>query len=167
MDSIISTFHIDWHLMLAQLFNFTVVALVLWFFVFKPLNKVMADRGERIDRSLKEAEEISAKLKSAEEEKIEVLNEGRQQAQKIIQESKLLAENSQKKTIEETQEKVKKIVEESKKQIASGKQQMIKEVESHVVDLAILVSQQVLQKVTDKKIDKSLATEALKQIGKK
>src|SRR3989339_816931 len=146
MDSIISTFHIDWHLMLAQLF------------VFKPLNKVMADRGERIDRSLKEAEEISAKLKSAEEEKIEVLNEGRQQAQKIIQESKLLAENSQKKTIEETQEKVKKIVEESKKQIASGKQQMIKEVESHVVDLAILVSQQVLQKVTDKKIDKSLAT---------
>ncbi|MBN1779089.1 MAG: F0F1 ATP synthase subunit B [Candidatus Buchananbacteria bacterium] len=167
MDQIISTFHIDWHLMLAQLFNFVLVALVLWFFVFKPLNKIMAERGQKIEKSLQEAEEISAKLKSTEQQNAEIIANGHKEAQRIIQESKLTAENQQKKTVEETQIKVRQIVEESKKQIAQHKDQMIKEVEGRVVDLVVLASQQVLKKVTDKKIDKSLADTAVKAISKK
>jgi len=164
MESIITTFHIDWHLIVAQLINFGLVVVVLWWFALKPLTKVMAERTTKIENSLKQAEEIQQKLTAAETEKTAILKAGRQEAQTILAETKKLSEQQQQKTINETQAKVKKIVEESKQQIAQSQQQMLKEVKSQVADLVIAASQKVLADVSDKKIDQSLVANALKAL---
>ena len=64
MDSLISTFHIDWHLIVAQLVNFAVVILVLWRFALKPLGKLMDERGQTIAGGL-ENEEAGRSFESA------------------------------------------------------------------------------------------------------
>ena len=61
MDSLISTFHIDWHLIVAQLVNFAVVILVLWRFALKPLGKLMDERGQTIAGGLENAKKQGAK----------------------------------------------------------------------------------------------------------
>ena len=48
MDSIISTFHIDWKIIIAQAINFGVVFIVLYIFALKPLSKLMNERAEKI-----------------------------------------------------------------------------------------------------------------------
>lgn len=167
MDSIISTFHIDWKLMVAQLVNFGIVATVLWFFVFKPLNKIMAERTKTIEKSLSDAKAIESKLAATQQETAGIIKASRQDAQKIIQEAKILAEKQQAKTVEETQAKVKKIVEESKKQIALEKDKMVQSVQAEIADVVVLAAQQVLKDVSDKKIDKELVHKTLANIDAK
>ena len=55
MDSIISTFHIDWKIIIAQAVNFAIVLAVLYFFALKPLNKLMAERAEKIAKRVNDA----------------------------------------------------------------------------------------------------------------
>ena len=55
MDSLITTFHIDWKIIIAQAINFLIVFLVLYFFAIKPLKKLMAERVDKISKGLTDA----------------------------------------------------------------------------------------------------------------
>lgn len=68
MDSIISTFHIDWKIIVAQAINFGVVFVVLYIFALKPLSKLMAERSEKISKGINDAKESSQLLHKAAEE---------------------------------------------------------------------------------------------------
>ncbi|MDP2944107.1 MAG: ATP synthase F0 subunit B, partial [bacterium] len=80
MESLISTFHVDVRLLVAQLINFAIVFFVLYFFAFKPLVKVMADRSEKIDKSLKDADAIEKRLALTERERAEIIAAAKKQA---------------------------------------------------------------------------------------
>ena len=54
MDSIINTFHIDWKIIIAQAVNFGIVFVVLYIFALKPLNKLMAERAEKIKKGVED-----------------------------------------------------------------------------------------------------------------
>ena len=56
MDSLITTFHIDWKMIIAQLINFVVVFFVLYRYALKPLAKLMEERGTTIEDGLKNAD---------------------------------------------------------------------------------------------------------------
>lgn len=68
MDSIISTFHIDWKIIVAQAINFGVVFIVLYIFALKPLNKLMVERGEKIKKGVDDAKKSNELLQKASEE---------------------------------------------------------------------------------------------------
>ena len=68
MDSIISTFHIDWKIIIAQMINFGVVFVVLYIFALKPLSKLMTERGEKIETGISDAKKSSKLLQKAAEE---------------------------------------------------------------------------------------------------
>ena len=65
MDSIISTFHIDWKIIIAQMINFGVVFVVLYIFALKPLSKLMTERGEKIETGISDAKKSSKLLQKA------------------------------------------------------------------------------------------------------
>jgi F0F1-type ATP synthase membrane subunit b/b' len=44
MEELITTFHIDWKLMIAQIVNFGLVFALLYWLAAKPLSKLMKDR---------------------------------------------------------------------------------------------------------------------------
>ena len=66
MDSIISTFHIDWKIIIAQAINFGVVFVVLYIFALKPLSKLMAERSEKIKKGIDDAKKSDELLQKAE-----------------------------------------------------------------------------------------------------
>ncbi len=68
MDSIISTFHIDWKIIIAQAVNFAVVFTVLYIFALKPLSKLMKERSEKIQKGIADAKRSDEMLKQVEEE---------------------------------------------------------------------------------------------------
>src|SRR3989344_4408563 len=68
MDSIISTFHIDWKIIIAQMINFGVVFVVLYIYALKPLSKLMSERGEKIETGIKDAKKSGELLQKASEE---------------------------------------------------------------------------------------------------
>lgn len=68
MDSIISTFHIDWKIIIAQAINFGIVFVVLYIYALKPLGKLMKERGEKIETGIKDAKKSNELLQKATEE---------------------------------------------------------------------------------------------------
>jgi len=65
MESIISTFHIDWKIIIAQLVNFGIVFTVLYIYALKPLSKLMKERSEKISNGLEDAKKSSELLEKA------------------------------------------------------------------------------------------------------
>ncbi|OGY50640.1 MAG: ATP synthase F0 subunit B [Candidatus Buchananbacteria bacterium RIFCSPLOWO2_01_FULL_56_15] len=161
MESIITTFHIDWKLIIAQLVNFAIVVGVLWFFVLKPLTKVMAERTATIEKSLRDAEAVKQHLRRAEEEKQAVIREAQQSARQIIEAAKVTAVEQQKKTVAAARQEVEKVITEGKQQLRREQTQMVAEVKAEVAEVVALAAGKVLAGVMTKPIDRALAQQAL------
>jgi F-type H+-transporting ATPase subunit b len=67
MQQLLQQLGIDWHLLLSQAVNFFLLLVVLWYFVYKPLLKLMRDRRARIEEGLMKADEADKRLVEIEE----------------------------------------------------------------------------------------------------
>src|SRR3990167_6010494 len=110
MDAIISTFQIDWKIIIAQLVNFAIVVFVLWYFAFKPLAKKMTERTNKIEKSLQDASEIEKRLNLVGEENEKRIIASRKEAETIIQQGQLIAEKQKQEAVAKTKEEAAKVV---------------------------------------------------------
>src|SRR3989344_4294934 len=88
MDEFISTFHIDWKLMLAQAFNFGLVFLALYYLASKPLKKVIEERTNEIKTGLMDAKINKEVLEKTKEEYEQITRTARSEAHTIFESSK-------------------------------------------------------------------------------
>ena len=88
MDSLISTFHIDWHLIVAQAVNFAIVFAVLYWFALKPLGTLMEERKETIEKGLSDAKSNAQLLANTEKEYADALAKARQESAAIVASAK-------------------------------------------------------------------------------
>lgn len=167
MGEIITTFHLDWKIIIAQLVNFSIVVGVLWYFALKPLAKTMSQRTEKIEKSLEDAKKIEERLKAIQEEHEAQILTAKKEAAVLISQAKDLAEKQKQDTVQKTKDEVAKTVALAKTQIASEKEKMLDEVKSEVVELVALASGKILEQITDKKVDKAIIQSTLKDINKK
>jgi len=147
MESIISTFHIDWKIIIAQAVNFAIVFIVLYIFALKPLNKLMAERADKIKKGIddaKKSDELLQKAAKEYEENTVKLRKVSIDAQKELQKDleKLRAENLDriKKDNEEWTKKKNQQMEIDKKTLVEG-------AKKELASLVILATQKIM---TDK-----------------
>ena len=62
-NQLLSQLGIDWKLFLSQAVNFFILLVVLTFFVYKPLIKIIKQRNQKIKEGLDKAEEADVRLK--------------------------------------------------------------------------------------------------------
>jgi len=84
MDELISTFHIDWKLMIAQIVNFGLVLAILYWLAAKPLSKLMRDRTKEITDGLENAKKAETEVANANIKKEEIIREAKKDAKLII-----------------------------------------------------------------------------------
>ena len=164
MDSLISTFHLDLTLIIAQLINFAVVALVLWFFALKPLVKVMSERTRTIEKSLADAKKIEERLAKTEAEKRQIIDATKKEAANILDETNKKAEVNKKEMVEKAKFEIESLIAKGKQQISSDKEKMLVEVKAELADLVVAATQKVLGEALTKDVDKKVVEEAIKKI---
>ncbi len=144
MDSIISTFHIDWKIIIAQAINFVVVFVVLYIFALKPLGKLMAERAEKIKKGIddsKKADELMQKATEEYKENTIKLRKLSTDAQKELQKDleKLRAENL---------ERIKKDNDEWNKnrikQMEIDKKTLVESAKNELTSLAMLAAEKIM-----------------------
>ncbi len=84
MNELITTFHIDWKLMIAQIVNFGLVFIALYFIAAKPLSKLIKDRTKEITDGLDNAKKAEVDVANANLKKEEIVREAKVSAKKII-----------------------------------------------------------------------------------
>lgn len=144
MESLISTFHLDLKLFIAQLVNFSIVFAVLYFFAFKPLVKVMSERSEKIAKSLKDADEIEARLSATEVEQTDIINAAKKQANLIIETADKKGEERREEMLARAKEEIAAVINNEKEKLARQKDETLKEIKSEVADLVVLTVEKLL-----------------------
>lgn len=162
MESIISTFHIDWKIIIAQAINFGVVFVVLYIYALKPLSKLMAERSEKIARGIDDAKNNAEILGKTKEVQEETLVKARAEAQAIFQAGKKEAEIKRTEMLEKAKSDVAMIIESGKKTLEVEKNKMVEEARGEIVALAM----QATEKLLTTKIDKDFNGKTIKELEK-
>lgn len=160
MDSVISTFHIDWKLLIAQIFNFAIVFGVLYYFAIRPLFKVMRERSEKIEKSLSDAKSIEQKLKDIEADRDKIIASARGEAHKILEQTRAQASTAREESLVKTREEISRLINQEKENMRREKAQVFEELKKDVANLVVLG----MEKILGKRMDATREKEWLKKI---
>lgn len=144
MEGLVSTFHIDWKLILAQIFNFGLVFAALYLLAAKPLKKLIEDRTEEITTGLMNAKQNAEILVTTEKEYKEIVAKARTEADKIFKESKKEAIMKKNEMLEEARNEVQAMITTGKKSLEAEKVKMVAEAKKEIIDLVIKTTEKVV-----------------------
>lgn len=140
MEELISTFHIDWKLMIAQIVNFGIVFGLLYWLVSKPLSELMKNRTKEITDGLDNAKKAEAEVQNANIKKEEIIKEAKENAKQIIitsqTDGKEIIKESKDKAILEKEEIIKQAKIDAEKEKKNSDEQMRKEA-SELISLGV------------------------------
>jgi len=145
MESIISTFHIDWKIIIAQAVNFGVVFVVLYIFALKPLVKLMAERSEKIGKGLDDAKTSELLIEKTKQEYRDMIDKAKVEANKIWEEGKREAETNKVLMMEDAKKEMALVMENGKKMLEGEKQKMMAEAKKEIVELAMKAAEKIVE----------------------
>ena len=161
MESIISTFHIDWKIIVAQAINFGVVFIVLYIFALKPLSKLMQERSEKIAKGIDDAKINATLLEKSRAEYEGALVKARSEADKIFQDGKKEALAKRALMLEEAKKEVSIVIENGKKILEIEKIKIVEDARNEIVNLTMIATEKLL----GGKINESLNERTVKELN--
>ena len=159
MESIISTFHIDWKTIIAQMINFGVVFAVLYYFALKPLSKIMNERTKKIEQGIEDAKENRILIEKSKKEYEESLEKAKKDANVLFQEMKKETAEKRTQMLEEAKKEVSVMIENGKKTLESEKIQMVSEAKKEVADLVIKITEKIIGEQTNSSYEEKVLKE--------
>lgn len=159
MESIISTFHIDWKIIIAQAINFGVVFAILYVFALKPLSKLMTERSERIAKGVQDAKENATLVEKTRAGYELALEKARAEADKIFEAGKKEAEQKRHDMLLAAQQEVTTTIENGRKTLEAEKAKILQEAKIEIAALALKATEKLLGKNVDNSFDAKTAEE--------
>ncbi|MBA2382658.1 MAG: F0F1 ATP synthase subunit B [Chloroflexi bacterium] len=143
--------------------NFVVFIALIWTFAFKPISRILADRKDRIEQGLKDAEQARHDRESAESERLAALQEARREANEILAKAQKVAQDSREADIAATKAELERLREQAAVEIDSEKQRAIAEIRTEVADLALRAASRVVGETMNDDRQRRLVDEFLKE----
>lgn len=164
MSELLTKLGIDWRLLAAQIINFFILLFILYKFLYTPILRLLENRAKKIEKGLNDAKAIEQRLKEIEKLKQEKMSEALDKAKQIVEEASLVAENNKKEKIIEARTEITAQVIKAKELIKEEKGKMLDEVKKEVGELVILAIQKIIPETLDKKKDKVMVEEAIREL---
>jgi F-type H+-transporting ATPase subunit b len=143
-------FQINLFWVIVSALNFILFFALIWTFAFKPVSKMLADRKERIEQGLKDAEQARRDRENAETERVAALTEARREANDIINRAQKVAQETRDSDIAATREELERMRVRATSDIDAEKQRAIAELRAEVADLALAAASRVVgESMTD------------------
>lgn len=136
----------DLGLLFWMLLAFLVVFFVLAKFGFPVIIKMVEERKNYIDESLRNAHEANEKLINIQAEGEKILKEAREQQALILKEASAAKENILAQAEIKAREETARMISEAKAQIESEKQSAIADIRQQVATLSVSIAEKVLRK---------------------
>jgi F-type H+-transporting ATPase subunit b len=156
-------FQINLFWVIVSALNFVVFFAILWTFALKPVSRMLADRQDRIEQGLKDAEQARVDRESAEAERVATLAEARREANDILARAQKVAQETRDADITATKDELERMRVRAAAEIDAEKQRAIADLRSEVADLALAAAGRVVgETMTDERqrrlVDEFLAT---------
>ncbi|MBI4438026.1 F0F1 ATP synthase subunit B [Candidatus Uhrbacteria bacterium] len=160
----IGTLGLNLKIFIAQLINFTVVLLVLWKWAYKPIVKILEQRQEKIEKSVKQAAEVEARVGEIASQQRALIAEAKSEAAKILDETRAQADERKKVLLEKAKEEVKAVVAQGKAQLEAQKGLMIREAKEEIAQIAVAAARKIIEESVDEKKAQKLAEAVVEEM---
>lgn len=164
VTAVAGQFGLDGQIFLAQAINFLIVLVILWKFVYKPVVRMLDERTEKIEKSVKQANEIEERVAKIESEKDDILNAARKEAQTIAEEAHAAANKRRDEMIDSAKREVERVIAQGKDQLAKEKTAMMRDLRKDIVDVTVKAVARILDDQVDEKKSQSIAEEVVRKM---
>ena len=158
-------FQINLFWVIVSALNFIVFFAILWTFALKPVSKLLADRKDRIEQGLKDAEQARRDRESAEAERVATLGEARREANDVLARAQKVAQETRDADIAATREELERLRVRAAADIEAEKVRAIADVRAEVADLALLAAGKVVGETMSDERQRRLVEEFLQSSG--
>ncbi|MFC2036723.1 F0F1 ATP synthase subunit B [Chloroflexota bacterium] len=150
-------------LLVSQLFNFTLLAVLLYLVAYKPILRMLDERSARIKKGLEDAETASRRAAEMEQEFEQRMADARKEGQEIIAQSTQMSEKARQDILEQAREEAKVQVEKAKEEIVRERELAMAQLRQEVADLSLTISEKVIGEALDEQDQRRLIAEFLEQ----
>ncbi|MBU3179856.1 F0F1 ATP synthase subunit B [Clostridium psychrophilum] len=145
--------------------NFIILLFILKHFFYHPLNKIMDDRKNGINTSIKNAKDNEKKAEISRKEKDRLLHESKTTGREIVEEYKVKAQKVSQEIIDKAKKESIVLMERSKVEIQREKEKAESEVKKQVIDLSLILSEKALEQHIDEKEHRRLIEDFIVKVG--
>jgi F-type H+-transporting ATPase subunit b len=146
MDQLLEAFGIDWKLLIAQMVNFGVLLVALWFFLYKPVMKTLDERARKIAQGVEDAERATEKLAGADAEAAKVVAGADEKASGIVNNARVSANEEKARIVKEAEERAARVAADADARAKEAAAKALRESEKEIARLAMLAAEKAMRK---------------------
>lgn len=146
MQQLLSAFGIDWRLLIAQMVNFAVVLVVLWYFLYTPVLRTLENRRKVIAQGVEDAANAAEKLAGADEEAAQRVKSADAEAEQLLSVARESAGAEKTRLLKEAETRAAAVTKDAELRATEMAARAHRENEKDIARLAILAAEKVLQK---------------------
>ena len=151
--------------LIAQMVNFCLVALVLYYFAVKPISTTLEERQQKISDGLQYAEEMKDQLAEAERERTEKVKQAAIGAQKILAEAREQSKEMIEIKTQEAAAQAEAIIRKASEATELERQKMLADVRQEVARLVVATSSKVLSRDLSEDEKSTFSESAAKELA--
>ena len=146
-------------LLLVQLLTFGAAVFLLWRFFWKPLNRFMKNRADRIDYDIRSAGELKTEAENLKRKWNTQMAEAEDKAQVIIQQGVEQGGRRRDEIVRDAEAEAKRRLDDAGDRIAEERRRTARELRTETVALAMLIAKQALKQSVDPAVQARLVKE--------
>ena len=155
---------IQWKILLTQTVSFSIVLFFLWRFAYRPIFAMLEARREKIAEGLANAEKIKLQLAKTEADRLAVLAQAGDLANKMIEEARSAAAHVREVETQKAIAAAEQIITKAREATAQDHARMLDELKREVGRLVVQTTTTVTGKILTPEDQRRLAEETEKQL---
>ena len=145
MDKIVSTFGLDWRLLLIQGFNFALLLFLLWYFLYRPILRIIDERRAKVAEGVRLAEAAGQQVEDAKREGQRVVGEAGREAEQLVAAAKQRADEKGSEILRLAEERAQGVLAEAKAKAEEEHRQTMRQSEREIARAAMLAAEKILR----------------------
>ena len=147
------------------LINTLIIFLLYFFFLHKPVMKILDERKEKIANEMKAAEDAQAEAEATKAEYAK-LKESKEEAAQIVSAAVKRAGERENQILAEAQQEAAALKKKAEESIELEKKKAINEIKDQISDIVIMASEKVCEKEISKADNEALIDRFIAEVGK-
>jgi F-type H+-transporting ATPase subunit b len=164
-ERVVTAFGVDWPHLLAQVASFCIVCVVLYWFAYRPVLKMLEVRRQQIAQGLANVEQIKAELARTEAQRQEVMAQANGQANKFIEEARAAAARVLEQETRKAIAAAEQIIIKAREAAAQDHERMLGELKRELGRLVVQATTTVTGKILTSEDQRRLAEETAKHVA--
>jgi F-type H+-transporting ATPase subunit b len=151
--------------LLVQIVNFGILFIILYFFAYKRILKMLDERAQKIKESIDQTEKIKDQAARAEEESKLRIEAGIKEGQALIAKASKAGEELRQQSQQKAHEEAQALIVRARGEIQQERDEAVGALRKEFADLTIVAAEKVIERSLDKQAHREIIDKVLDEAG--